>query len=420
MNKLLCIRLLGISMNKRSHLSPIMLVLFASIIFVPVKGQNLQGGVIVNTDENSAWKSSDENEDHAPRVNPLPAPDTSNITLDPPAKELTPGTKSEDGNGASFSPRAYDSFGIPYTPTRVALGVTNQTSIGGHYLSSTYPYSAVGKLTYDSPTGTRYCSASLIRRSIIVTAAHCIQDFGDGRNIFSNWRFTPGYYRDSSGTTRPYGQWTWRALNRPVSWSDGTDIGIGAARENDLALILLNRDSNGRFVGDLTGYFSYGWNNYSFISSSKTGDKVVGATSTFGYPGLVDNGDIMQRTDGPTYTTTIEGAKQLMQGNNVTAGSSGGPWIVNFRSGGHPTLSGGAQEGKDATMAIIGVTSWGASDPNNPKDNFSSQFGQNTQYPSGENLGGYGVGNIGTLMYELCTSKAPGSTQTFEQIGYCN
>ena len=53
---------------------------------------------------------------------------------------------------------------------------------------------------------------------------------------------------------------------------------------------------------------------------------------------LMDSGRIMQRTDGPTYTTTVVGAGQLWQGSNLTGGSSGGPWVVNFRSA-TPSLS---------------------------------------------------------------------------------
>ena len=59
----------------------------------------------------------------------------------------------------------------------------------------------------------------------------------------------------------------------------------------------------------------------------------------------------MQRTDGPTYTTTVGGAGQLQQGSNLTGGSSGGPWIVNFR--GRNVLSGGAVVGTSSNIALL-------------------------------------------------------------------
>jgi hypothetical protein len=150
----------------------------------------------------------------------------------------------------------------------------------------------------------------------------------------------------------------------------------------------------------------YGWNNYSFVTSPKTGNLSTGAVTTLGCPGLIDGGRIMQRTDGPTYTTTIDGAGQLWQGSNFTDGSSGGPWVVNFRPR-SAVLSGGATEGSASVIAVIEVTSWGSDDPNGPKDNYSSQFRQNSRYPDAS-YGAYGAGNIASLLNTLCSSAAPG------------
>jgi hypothetical protein len=162
---------------------------------------------------------------------------------------------------------------------------------------------------------------------------------------------------------------------------------------------------------------SYGWNNYSFVTSSKTGNQHTAAVSTLGYPFLMDGGAIMQRTDGPTYTTSLGGAGQLWQGSTFTGGSSGGPWAVNF-SGRNPALAGGAVPGTASAIAVIGVTSWGAADPNAPKDNWSSQFRQNSRYPLA-NYGGRGAGNIASLLNTLCSAGAPGGG-TFASQGYCN
>lgn len=82
---------------------------------------------------------------------------------------------------------------------------------------------------------------------------------------------------------------------------NGTDTGSGAARNNDLAVIILNKNANNQFIGDIVGWLTYGWNNYSFVSSAKTGNLSVAATSTLGYPALMDGGNIMQRADGPSY-----------------------------------------------------------------------------------------------------------------------
>jgi V8-like Glu-specific endopeptidase len=352
-----------------------------------------------------------------PVFNRLKAPDTSRVTPDTGAGPGLAGAKAKDGSIRDVAPRAFGSFGIPYTTTRVQDG--KQSAAGttsDNHLSTTYPYRTVGKLTFSAG----YCSASLILRSVIVTAAHCIQDFGTGDNIFSNFQFRPGHYGAAGATAAqiaPYGTWDWIGLVRPASWADGTDIGTGAARDNDLAVIALGQNAQGEFIGDITGYMTYGWNNYSFVTSTKTGNQQTAAVSTLGYPALIDGGAIMQRTDGPTYTTTLEGAGQLWQGSNFTGGASGGPWVVNFRSR-TAVLAGGAVEGTDSVIAVIGVTSWGSSDPNVPKDNWSSQFRQNTRYPNAS-YGVYGAGNIASLLNTLCSAAAPGGG-TLASQGYCD
>ena len=395
-------------------------VLFLTAAVLPVLGSGVamaSDTALQNTELSMRGLSATDLSRLQPFTNPLPAPDTSSIAADIGAGPYPSGAKTRSGIVSGSAGRAFGSFGIPYTTTRVQDG--NQSAAGttaASRLSTTYPYRTVGKLTFSAG----YCSASLIRRSVIVTAAHCIQNFGSGASIFSGFQFRPGHYGAAGATAAqiaPYGTWNWAALVRPASWANGTDIGSGAARDNDLAVIALGRDGRGRFVGDIVGYMSYGWNNYSFVTSSKTGNLHTAAVSTLGYPFLMDRGAIMQRTDGPTYTTTVGRAGQLWQGSNFTGGSSGGPWVVNFASR-TPALSGGAVAGTASVMAVIGVTSWGSSDPNAPKDNYSSQFRQNSRYPNAS-YGGYGAGNIGSLLNTLCSSAAPGGG-TYASQGYCN
>ncbi|OKH29193.1 trypsin-like serine peptidase [Chroogloeocystis siderophila] len=338
----------------------------------------------------------------------------------------TPGKVSNQGNrmNGEFStnsvdnsiiPQAFGSISVPYTSKRVSHLPTSAVGAGSNaYLSATYPYRTMGRLTFNIGSRTTHCSATLIRRSVIVTAAHCIQDFGTGTSLFSGFTFTPASYNGSA----PYGSWAWESLVRPASWANGTDTGSGTARNNDLAVIALRKNSQGQFIGDITGYLTYGWNNYSFVSSSRTGNLSVAALTTTGYPALSDSGRIMQRSDGPSYLTTVSGAKQIYQGSNFTGGASGGAWLANFGYQ-DPAFSGGANAGNASTAnVIVGVTSWGSIDPNSPKDNYSSQFAQNTQYPS-SSYGTFGAGNIGSLLNTLCSSRPSGSSQTFQQLGYC-
>ena len=90
---------------------------------------------------------------------------------------------------------------------------------------------------------------------------------------------------------------------------------------------------------------------------------------------------------------------------------------MNFRSA-EADLTGGAAPGSETRMAVVGVTSWGSSDPNEPKDNYASQFRQNPSYPSAS-YGSYGAGNIAALLDTLCTMTT-GDGQSFAQQGYCD
>ncbi|NEP54980.1 MAG: hypothetical protein F6K65_41855, partial [Moorea sp. SIO3C2] len=136
-----------------------------------------------------------------------------------------------------------------------------------------------------------------------------------------------------------------------------------------------------------------------------------------GYPGLLDQGRIMQRTDGPSYLTTVGGAEQIYQGSTFTGGSSGGPWIANLKYQ-DPLFTGGAGPGTTpVNNVVVGVTSWGESDPNFSKNNYSSQFGQNAEFPNAS-YGRYGAGNIGALLNGLCSIVVNGSSLGTQ--GYCD
>ena len=377
-----------------------------------------------------------------PKTNPWAPSRIMNIRPDPDATRHPAGVMTKGGVvKAGDNRRDFGSFGIPYTTTRVQEGARGVDAEDANRLSTTYPYSAVGAMVFSKvDTG---CSASVIRRGIVVTAAHCViffQEFEPGEDgltgdvdVASIGTFVPAFYNGEGATdeTRaPYGEWpAFRgAIPNVESCFD--------FNENDVAVLAVGKNDAGQFVGDLVGTLGYAWNNYSFVKSELVGELAVGAVTTLGYPGLMDKSSIMQRTDGPTYATIIgidgsltpggedssfgceDGeAKVLMQGSNLTSGSSGGPWVVNF-SGRSAELGEGAEPGEAPLMAAIGVTSFGSLDPNEPKDNFASQFAQNSQFPE-EDYGGYGAGNIGALMQAICESEAP-EGGTLKSQGYCD
>lgn len=362
-----------------------------------------------NTATSSAPESLSATKAH---TNKLVTPDTSLVEPDSSNTRHKAGVSSE-----SATTRAFGRFAVPYTSKRVSAAPTQAVeSSSNAYLSATFPYSAVGRLNFKAYGMDTHCSASVILKGVIVTAAHCMQDYGAGDDRFDSYVFRPASYRGSS----PYGEWTPLAAVWPKAWSQGNDVGEGSAVDNDLAVLVLDKNAAGQFISDVIGgHLNYGWNNYSFLKSKKTGNLWTAAVTTLGYPGLSDDGEILQRSDGPTYLTNISEAHQIYQGSNFTGGSSGGPWLVNFGYQ-NPEFSSGSNQGRQANAnVVIGVTSWGTADPNQPKDNFSSQFTQNKHYPLAD-YGGFGAGNIAALLHSICVAKPQGSTQTFKQLGYCD
>ena len=180
--------------------------LLSSIFLLPlsVSAQSDSDVPVTNSSSNQRGLTEFEINNAKPYRNPLPPPDTNSVQ---PARGYSPvelpgaipGVKGKQDD--SVAPRAFGSFGVPFTSKRVKHAPTSAVgSSSGNYLSATYPYRAIGRLTFRVGNSTALCSASLIRKSVIVTAAHCIQNFGSGSSVFSNWTFTPASYSPSAIT----------------------------------------------------------------------------------------------------------------------------------------------------------------------------------------------------------------------------
>jgi V8-like Glu-specific endopeptidase len=406
------------------------IALFSSLLLLPLSvsaGPN--GDQVVTNDSSQRGPTTEEMKHSKPYVNPHPAPDTSSVQplggdFPRALTETAPAAVEPQG---FTNLQAYGELGVPYTSKRVTLDPLPKdvkiSANAGAYLSATYPYRTVGRLNFMAQGEWTHCSASLILRSVIVTAAHCIQDFGKGTETFSNWTFVPAYFkanRSEAEPVIPYGKWLWEAYVRPASWAAGNDTTWNDdAHNNDLAVILLEKDAENEFIGDKIGWLRYGQTEDYFMISKRTGDLWTGALTTLGYPGKSDNGEIQQRCDGPSYVTKLDKVLQMYQGSDFTGGSSGGPWVANF---GYqvPVFSEGAGPGEKAhNNVVVGVTSWGDGKPGPQYDNYSSLFGRNDEYSLG-NYGGFGAGNIGALLNSLCSKKPEGSDQTYRELGYCD
>jgi V8-like Glu-specific endopeptidase len=73
--------------------------------------------------------------------------------------------------GEQVAPQESGTTNHPFTTARADLS--------GATASNAYPYRASGKLFFNIGTATYMCSASLIKRGVVVTAAHCVAEFRD-------------------------------------------------------------------------------------------------------------------------------------------------------------------------------------------------------------------------------------------------
>ena len=250
-----------------------------------------------------------------------------------------PGAAS-DAIGGANDPiiQEYGTSDHPFTTSRVDLS--------SNTISKLYPYRAAGKLYFKIGPDSFVCSASLIQRGLIVTAAHCVANFGQ-QQFYSNWKYVPAL----SGATAPYGTWNVRNAFVMTSYYDGTDVctAPGVVCTNDVAVLVV-KQQNGVYPGTSTGYLGYGWDGYGFSSGG------TALINQLGYPVSHDSGKKMQRTDSQGFVSVD--VDNTVWGSRQTGGSSGGPEVVNL--GRAPVLSGGVGFGTDSDYNIVvGVTSWG-------------------------------------------------------------
>ena len=327
----------------------------------------------------------------------------------PPAG-LVAGSTGDTGFGSD----AYglsNSFKWPYTIARVAVtGAPFNTTNGALVPVASRPYRFSGKLWMRFGSSWYVCTASLVKKGILVTAAHCVHNYGQRAAGWANEvRWYPANWAAGGGPWGYYSAQTWRI---PAPYYNGTDTcqsgAIGIVCNNDIATVRLAPKGGVHAGTTLGGWYGYGWNGYSFIVTPIFGNARVAQITQIGYPVAIDYGRQMLRGEsfGKYIALTGANGKQLRNtqlGSAMTGGSSGGPWLVNF--GTPPVVTGSASLGRAGTTArniVVGTTSWGYTALGINVQG-ASWFGQNAEFPLA-NYGGRGAGNIGKLMYDTCVS----------------
>ena len=249
-----------------------------------------------------------------------------------------PTISDHDGDMEGPEPQEFGTSNHPFSTARADL-LTAATN-------TQWPYRASGKLYFQKPDNSTFvCSASMIKRGIVVTAAHCVAQYG-ARQFYHNWHFYPGY---RSGAA-PFGNWTVSGAWIKTAYFNGTDncAQFGVICPDDVAVLILN-PQNGTYAGTQTGWYGYGWNGFGFANG-------LTHITQVGYPNCLDSGVRMERNDSHGFVSESLSSNTII-GSLMCGGSSGGPWLNNF--GIRPALTGQSAGTAFNPNIVVGVTSWG-------------------------------------------------------------
>lgn len=178
-----------------------------------------------------------------------------------------------------------------------------------------YPYSTIGVLFF-TQRGTDYrCSAAVVGENAVWTAGHCLHDgSGDPAGKSVDLVFVPAYKNGNA----PFGLWDAEDSNLQPSleWENNRDL------RYDFGGVILNPNSSEKTIQEVVGSLGFAYNlnpNQHWFN--------------FGYP--TDdpfNGTTMQICAGSfaRNTATYGFPYPMGMGCDMTPGSSGGPWIINF------------------------------------------------------------------------------------------
>ena len=221
-------------------------------------------------------------------------------------------------------------------------GGTGTSVTGAAWTGAGKVKATTGKVLFTMDEVDYVCSGSVVQdatadTSLILTAGHCVYDETGGA-FATNWMFVPDYEAGGSIVTNPdgshsfscdtvpYGCWTASALVTTSAWADGG--GSLAGFNNDYAFAVVGAggktDENNQLdavVGD---------NAIAFNVTHPT------QVYSFGYPAAFPyDGQKLIYCAGKDVRDTWGGTTDFGLNCNMTGGSSGGPWFVNFGEGGN-------------------------------------------------------------------------------------
>jgi V8-like Glu-specific endopeptidase len=176
-----------------------------------------------------------------------------------------------------------------------------------------YPYSTNGRVFVTFPSGSGFCSATAVNsdnKSVVVSAAHCMYQAQLG-GWFTSWNFVPAY-KDGDA---PLGEWPAVSGFVATPWLEFETV------RHDVGAAVVARNSVDQSLIDVAGGRGIAWNieeeqsfqSFGYPSSPPfSGERMISCISGFG-------GNDQPPGPGPA---------TLAMGCDMTAGSSGGGWVV--------------------------------------------------------------------------------------------
>jgi V8-like Glu-specific endopeptidase len=222
--------------------------------------------------------------------------------------------RSKDSAGGAVATGRPTRVGPRGKPSRPGNGNGNaEDGTGGYYTGGGEVVETTGKVFF-TLGGTNYvCSGSATtssNRDVVLTAGHCVNE-GPGAYA-TNFAFVPAY----DDGDRPFGTFTARSLVTTSQWANAGDF------DYDVGFAVVNT-VGGQHLTDVVGSQGIGFNQ-------PRGE----LTYSFGYPAArpYDGTDIAYCYD-TVFADTYGGSQDQGMDCDMTGGSSGGPWLIDYSAG---------------------------------------------------------------------------------------
>lgn len=286
-------------------------------------------GVLVDTTKPAAAKGAVTSPPGVPTL--VAAHPPGQIPATPRIRQLTDDKYALGQAGAT----PMDFGSAPTEPLNGPYGPFQRWTMEGNYL--VWPRSVHGKLFFTHAAGGNYvCSATVIGRSTLGTAGHCVSN-GSG-SFHSNFLFCPSHYQLGPYPTR--GCWAWSSATTSADWhfNGNPDADYACLVTTTTGTVVAGK------IGNTTGTagIAYNWTNAPEI--------------IFGYPaGFPFSGNIIHMVATVDWygwdADELGGQVSKIVGNDLTGGSSGGGWFLGWRAPGAEVADTDASWNTDPTTA---------------------------------------------------------------------